>query len=176
MQLTSKYIFILIFLTSIPLMLKAEEKEQEFQVQLRALNGSGVTGTAEIKIKNHKTLKIKLKANGLEANKLHPQHIHGLSDASRIATCPESSADVDGDGVISVGEGLPFYGPIVLPLNPFDLVGDKGKLRYKASYTINPASIQPLQNRTIVLHGMTVNGVYVPSLPIACGQIKREYK
>jgi hypothetical protein len=30
----------------------------------------------------------------------------------------------------------------------------------------------PLQNRAIVLHGLTVNGTYMVTLPVACGQIQ----
>lgn len=36
---------------------------------------------------------------------------------------------------------------------------------------ISYADLKPLQNRAIVLHGMTVNGEYVATLPVACGQI-----
>jgi len=178
MKITSGFFVmpLLLGIATIPLTLQAHEDddEQKFTVQLYSLNGSGVTGTAEIEIKKGKTLKIELEADGLEANKPHPQHIHGLSSLASRATCPEISADTNADGLVSVGEGFPFYGPIVLPLNPFDLVEGDGELRYKASFTINPASIQPLGKRTIVLHGMTVNGEYIASLPIACGQIDIE--
>jgi len=161
-------------LVGMPLVLQAEEyeeNEQTFTVQLNSLNGSGVTGKAVIKIKNGNSLKIELEADGLEANKPHAQHIHGLSKPVRNASCPDSSADVDADGLVSVGEGAVFYGPIVLPLTPFNLVGSDGELRYEASFTINPGSVQPLEKRTIVLHGMTVGSDYIGSLPIACGQV-----
>lgn len=151
-----------------------EESEQEFEVKFRALNNSGVSGKAKIKIKNGNILSIKMNVKGFEPNKVHPQHIHGQTDSSIQASCPTASADVDADGVVSVGEGLPFYGPIVLPLVPFDLVNSSGKLKYKAKFTVNPVSLFPLQNRTIVLHGLTVNGQYIASLPVACGVIKRE--
>jgi len=170
---------LIVGMASLPLMLHAsddddDEDEREFTVQLHSLNGSGVTGKAVLKIKNGNTFKIELEADGLEANMPHAQHIHGLSAPVRIATCPDSSADVDADGLVSVGEGLPFYGPIVLPLTPFDLVGSDGELRYEARFTINPGAVQPLQKRTIVLHGMMVNGRYIGSLPVACGQVVEE--
>ena len=148
--------------------------EHGYRVELHSLNGSGVFGEAEIEIKKGKTLKISLQADGLEPNQPHPQHIHGLDSKAGNSTCPDSSADTNADGLVSVGEGLPFYGPIVLPLTPFNLVGDDGELRYEASFTINPATVQPLHKRTIILHGMTVNGQYIPSLPIACGEIEVE--
>jgi len=174
MNVITKYLVLPLLVASLPLAVHASEDEQQqkFTVQLQALNGSGVTGDVEIKIKKGKILKIQLEANGLEGNKIHPQHIHGLTSPADIATCPDLSADLNADGLISVGEGAPFYGPIVLPLTPFDLVSENGELRYEASFTINPASIQPLGKRTIVLHGMTVNGEYIASLPIACGQVE----
>jgi len=153
--------------------LQAGEKDsQEYEVQLYPLNGSGVHGEAEIEIERGNIIEISLQAEGLEIDKPHPQHIHGLSNPVQEATCPDISADVDADWLISVGEGLPFYGPIVLPLTPFDLVNANGELRYEAKFSINPASVQPIAKRTIVLHGMTVNGTYIPSLPVACGTVE----
>lgn len=173
MKTLIKYAVLPLLLVSTPLITYADDEssEKKFSVELFPLNGSGVSGKAKIKIKKNETLKVSIKAEGLEVNKPHPQHIHGLTDTSIRATCPDISADVNADGLISVGEGFPFYGPIVLPLNPFDLVKADGTLRYKASFSINPDSIQPIGKRTIVLHGMTVNGEYIASLPVACGQI-----
>ena len=173
-NVTTKYLAITLLCGFISTPLYADDKddEREYEVKLYPLNGSGVYGEAEITIKGTNVFKISLEADGLEANKLHPQHIHGLTDSIENASCPDISADVDGDGLISVGEGLPFYGPIVLPLTPFDLVVDNGELDYDAKFTINPESVQPIGKRTIVLHGMTVNGQYIASLPIACGTIE----
>lgn len=160
-----------VLLASMPLLVQADD-EQSFTVQLKSLNGSGVYGKAEIEMKKGSKLKVSLEANGLEVDKVHPQHIHGVSAVAGNATCPDISADVNADGLISVGEGLPFYGPIVLPLTPFDLVEATGELRYETLFTVNTDSIGALEDRTIVLHGMTVNGEYIASLPIACGEIK----
>ena len=69
-------------------------------------------------------------------------------------------------------EGLPNYGPIVLPLTPFNQVDEDGNLEYEAEFEIDPSESDILQKRTIVLHGMSVNGQYIPTLPVACGQIE----
>ena len=50
-------------------------------------------------------------ATGLQPGMIHPQHIHAA------AVCPPPSADVNGDGFIDVIEGVPFYGPILVPLD-----------------------------------------------------------
>ncbi len=147
-----------------------EKPKMEYEFNLYELNNSGVEAEAELTLKGNK-LKISLEASGMEAGKAHPQHIHGHGDASINARCPGMEADKDGDGLVSVGEGLPDYGPIVLPLTPFNLVDVDGSLKYEASFIVDPSTLEPLFNRAIVLHGMTVNGTYIPSLPIACGEI-----
>jgi len=151
-----------------------DDNERKFEVEFTSLNGSGVYAKAEIELKGNRKIKIKIEASGLESGKPHPQHIHGLDKPVRTATCPDISADTNADGLISVAEGLPSYGPIVLPLVPFNLVDENGELDYEVTYTITPGSVQPLQKRVIILHGMTVNGEYIPSLPIACGVIEQE--
>lgn len=42
---------------------------------------------------------------------IHPQHIHAP------AAFPPPSGDVNGDGFVDVIEGVPFYGPILVPLD-----------------------------------------------------------
>ena len=149
------------------------EGKNKYEMELMPLNNSGVEAEVEIKLKGN-MLTISIEASGLEAGKPHPQHIHGHGEASINASCPGIEADVDGDGLISVQEGVPSYGPIMLPLTPFNLVDADGELEYQATFSVDPDSLAPLHKRTIVLHGMTVNGQYIPSLPVACGEITRE--
>ena len=174
----AKILVIGLAITLVPFLANAHDDDEEengdkkkYEADLTPLNGSSVYAEVEMKLKGNK-LTVKIKASGLEPGKPHPQHIHGFGDATVNSTCPPLSADTNGDGLISVGEGGPFYGPIVLPLVPFDLVEASGKLKYKTKFTINPASLQPLQNRVVILHGMTVNGTYDPSLPVACGELE----
>jgi len=141
-----------------------------YDVHLMPLNNSGVHANVEIKLKGNR-LTVSLEATGLEPGKPHPQHIHGHADTSIMASCPGVEADSDGDGLVSVSEGAPDYGPIIFPLTPFNLVDNEGNLEYELRVTVNPDDIQPIHKRAIVLHGMTVNGEYIPSLPVACGVI-----
>lgn len=146
-------------------------KADEYVAYMEPLNDSGVWASVTMTMSGKK-LTISIEATGLEAGKPHPQHIHGFDGKKKNSSCPGSEADVDGDGVISVGEGAPSYGPIILPLVPFDLVDAAGNLSYTTTVTINPKSLKPLKKRTVVMHGLTVGGDYVPSLPISCGQIE----
>ncbi len=73
------------------------------------------------------------------------------------AVCPAQSANTDNDGTVSLLEGLPFYGPILESLTPFPTTSTEV---YNQTFTVNtsdPAkNVLPLENREIVLHGMTV--------------------
>lgn len=163
-----------------------EPKAKEYRADLQALNGSGVTGTATLELDGDE-LTVSIDATGLEAGKLHPQHVHGF-DRPRNSTCPTASADDNGDGVVSVGEGAPSYGAVRLPLTPFPVADGTGAIDYDETFEIErkgnssrftvevdgeDVQLGPLQNRAIVLHGMTVGGEYVPTLPVACAQLEK---
>ncbi|HET9799202.1 MAG TPA: hypothetical protein VFP90_14480 [Gemmatimonadaceae bacterium] len=76
-------------------------------------------------------------ALGIEGGMIHPQHIH------TAASCPPASADVNQDGFVDVIEGVPFYGPILIPLDndlasqasgTFPMAtGLEGRLSYQSS-------------------------------------------
>ena len=141
-----------------------------YTARLSTLNNSGVSGWANLTLDGDQ-LTVSIHATGLEANMPHAQHIHGSMDNKGNATCPTAAADTNGDGVVDIGEGLPFYGPVLLPLTPFSNTPD-GTLNFSQTYTINVKDLKPRQTRAIVLHGLTVNGTYIGSLPVACGQIR----
>lgn len=167
---------------------KAEQaKTKMYTVNFNALNGSGVSGSAELTLIGDQ-LTVKVNATGLEANMVHPQHIHGFAEDKRNSTCPTPAADTNGDGLVDLVEGLPSYGGVLLelyvPIDEFPVADANGVLTYERTFTlgetefteegelISESALSPLQNRTIVLHGMTVNGEYIATLPVACGQIK----
>ena len=158
-----------------------------YTVDFGALNNSGVSGSAELTLIGDQ-LTVKVNAMGLEPNMVHPQHIHGFADNKGNSTCPTPAADTNGDGLVDLVEGLPSYGGVLLelyvPIDEFPVADANGVLTYERTFTlgetefeeegelISQSDLSPLQNRTIVLHGMTVNGEYIATLPVACGQIK----
>lgn len=153
-----------------PMAAPADEPDY-FMAVLESLNDSGAVGVARLVVEDGRYLTVHIEATGLEPSMVHPQHIHGLDKPRANSSCPGPEADVDGDGIVSVGEGLPWYGPVILPLAPFNLVDGDGELSYTAMFTIRPESLRPLHKRTIVLHGLFVDGGYVASVPVACGEI-----
>src|SRR6187200_1713648 len=89
--------------------------------------GSDVNGHASLRLTG-RTLDINLSATGLTPGEPHAMHIHGDTQAAN--ECPVIEADVNTgdtidpgtftagvpDGLISLGEGLPDYGPIDVSL------------------------------------------------------------
>lgn len=143
--------------------------QKEYRASLGALNNSGAHGTATLMLDGNR-LTVTIEAMGLEAGKPHPQHIHGFMENNRNSTCPTSALDTNGDGLVDLGEGLPAYGPVLLDLAPMPAADAQGKVMYTRTFEIS-SNLLPLQNRAIVLHGLTVNGQYIATLPVACGQI-----
>jgi hypothetical protein len=145
-----------------------KSQNTEFKATLHPLNRSGVHGKAKLTLEGDQ-LTVEMEVKGFESNQTHAQHIHGIS--GQVATCPTPAADTNGDHIVDFSEGLPYYGPVILPLTPFSTTPD-GTEHYKATFTIDPATIGNLATRVIVLHGLTVNDSYVGSLPVACGSIR----
>lgn len=168
-KITAVFSIVALFaVTAMPTFASHNDSEM-YRANLRTLNNSGVNGRANMTLDGDK-LTVSINARGYEANKLHVQHIHGFDD-KRNSVCPTPSADVNNDGVVDLGEGLPSYGPIMLNFEPFPTADSNGRVNFQNTYTVDVSKLGPLENRAIVLHGKTVNGTYDATLPVACGQI-----
>jgi hypothetical protein len=82
---------------------------QQFQAVLNPLNKSNVTGDVTVSIDSAGNGHFHIIANNL-VNAPHAQHVHFGTTAAH--ECPSTSADANGDGVVSTTEGGPFYGPV----------------------------------------------------------------
>ena len=140
---------------------------QVYQVDLDALNHSGVEGKATLVLRGDQ-LRVVVRARGLTPGMVHPQHIHGL-DGMMNATCPPPSA-AGTDGLLTLEDGLPFYGPVLQPLEPFPTANKAGVVTYTQTFHVD-RDLADLSDEAIVLHGAFVRGDYVATLPVACGEI-----
>ncbi len=162
---------------------------ETFTAPLTALNNSGVSGTATVTVEGDQ-FTVTVDAQGTEAESVHAQHIHGF--ASDVSSCPTADADTSGDGRISVGEGAPAYGGILVPLdgslNEAEGLGEletfptgNGSYAYEQSITTSNLAVNEdqsfgdltLGNHAIVVHGQTVDGEYKATRPVACGTLSR---
>lgn len=84
-------------------------------VRLDPLKGSDASGWAKLTPTAAGGLRVQIHDTGMTPNMPHAQHIHGDTTGKQF-TCPPPSADTNGNGFISVEEGLKFYGNIHISL------------------------------------------------------------
>lgn len=163
-----------------------------YTADLGALNDSGVSGTATVTVEGDQ-MTVAVDAEGTVAEQVHPQHIHGSTDGT-TSSCPTMDADSDGNGRISVSEGAPAYGGILVPLDgsldtaeglgeveTFPTADSEGAYAYDRSIATADLAVNEdrsfgdlsLENHAIVVHGRTVDGEYSATLPVACGLLSR---
>jgi len=155
--------------------------------------GSNVTGTASLKVHGTR-VHVKIHVRGLTPNLPHAMHIHGILGDANV--CPPASADTNGDGLISLEEGAPSYGPVdtsfttsgdtskdsALALERFPVADRHGNLKYNRTFTIPQDVLDSLGSLHIVVHGLALDGnsegpvggydtLFEAVLPVACGTI-----
>lgn len=149
------------------------------------LTDRAVTGEAVISISGD-VATLTVDAKGILPSQVHMQHIHGNSGGSPAATCPKPTADADRDGVLTFAEGLPFYGPVLVQLNSalgaggtYPTATSGGRVTFSRTTSVGNllallgiSDVSQLDQFVVVLHGENVNGLYDPSTPVACGEIR----
>lgn len=137
------------------------------------MNGSNSVALAFFQIQDE-TLKATILAAGVTPNQEHPQHIHGKDDNTN-STCPPASADTDGDGYVSIAEGLPYYGGVKLPLNyengSYPVADAYGLYTYQRTFDISELDVNDWEDLSVVVHGRIVDEEYIATLPVACGEV-----
>src|SRR3954451_18429289 len=76
-------------------------------VQLHPLNGSGVRGAVRLLLRGRQ-LSVESFATGTMPGRVHMQHIH-VPPGGADGTCPTPALDANGDGFVSLKEGLGAY-------------------------------------------------------------------
>jgi hypothetical protein len=176
-------------IAAMPASADAGKTRDRYVVNLHPLNDSGVIGRAVVRMRDGE-VRVSLIVRHLDSGLVHVQHIHGVADTN--ATCPTPDRDVNGDGFVDVGEGAVDYGPVLLSLwsdpsaapgiSNFPVANMAGITRTRATYTATDAgepvsALTPLESRTIVIHGLDINGNGVyddgfeTAMPVACGEL-----
>lgn len=148
---------------------QAGDSTRTYTAELDTLNDSGAEGTATITVSGT-TVTVDIDATGLSPNLPHAQHLHGDFDQEYV--CPPPSADTDGDGFISVAEGVPFYGGIqvaltetgstaasdsALALDRFPVADGNGDLTYSRTFTVSEEIAANMELLHVVQHGIDID-------------------
>ncbi len=143
-------------------------------LRLDSMKGSNATGEAALTPTADGGLMVSIKAKNMVPNMPHAQHLHG-DFSGKDFTCPTPSADTDGDGFISIEEGVPTYGGVKisltttgdisgesgLALDRFPVADADGNLRYSRTLTaaeLPEGTLDNIANLHIVQHGVDANG------------------
>lgn len=126
----------------------ASARTTVYKGSLDELNGSGGSGTAVVLDKGAQ-LRVNVSVSGL-LDATHLQHIHGFTD-STVASCPTADDDADGDGFVSLLEGAPDYGGILVNLMPTE----SGSYEFSRTFE---NSIDDIADKHVVVHGVDVDG------------------
>lgn len=143
-------------------------------IRLDAAPGSDANGTATLTPTADGGLTVAVTADGMVPNMPHAQHLHGDVTGHEFI-CPTADDDTDGNGFLTVEEGLPKYGGIHISLTtegataPADgLAVDRmpvadadGNLSYSRTLTaaeLPDGTLDALANLHIVQHGVDANG------------------
>jgi hypothetical protein len=137
---------------------------------LSALNGSGVSGTADFQLTSNGLVAV-IQATGLVPNQKHFQHLHG--GVSGNATCP-TAADAHANGGVTLTEALAKIGNIAFDLQPYPVADGQGAVNESQTFILDPnevANITPMTGLVLVLHGGMNQRVYDRFLLVACGPV-----
>ncbi|OMH29535.1 hypothetical protein BKD30_00305 [Tersicoccus phoenicis] len=161
-----------------------------YQTQLGALNGSSASGSVWVSVSGDQAT-VTENVTGLPQSfngkpYPHVQHIH----IGAMGMCPSASADKNGDGVVSVTEGMPHYGKIAQTLTlsgdtspaaatNLQLAPSGSTINYKRTFTLSAETADALKGgkASVVVHGLDpatlspaaakAKSDIVPSLPLA---------
>ncbi|MBR7741718.1 hypothetical protein KC207_00215 [Phycicoccus sp. BSK3Z-2] len=140
-------------------------------VQAESVPNSQATGSTRVKALPNGKVQVKVTASGLMPNAPHAMHLHGVDGPSTDMGCPGPAQDADGDGYVTVVEGIPSYGGILtsltttgdisaasaLALDRFAVADEDGTLEYTRTFS-QDAALANADTVQVVVHGIDING------------------
>ena len=173
-----------------PASAQSSDSTTTYMATLNSLNHASGSGTLMLKLTGDQAV-ITENVQGLASTFMnapypHVQHIH----INGMGMCPDTSADKNGDGVISTTEGGPAYGAIGTTLSVsgdtspaagtnVKIAPSGGSFSYSRTVTLDSATVSALKDgkAVIVVHGLDPTTLsaqaqkepsdLVPSLPLA---------
>jgi hypothetical protein len=154
-----------------------------YRIDLDGMNGSGVTGTGtlvrRLALRGDSdprfVASLRIRVNGLESGQAHLRSIHTRFNylSNPIFCPPPSAADDDptpaglGDSVISASESALFTQD-ERSLGSFSATSRPRAQSARVVFrgTVDFRNLGP---DLLILRGMTINGRYEPTVPVACG-------
>ena len=142
-------------------------------VMIKPLVGEDASGTATLTPTRNGGLRVELEVSGMVPGQPHAQHIHGETTGKEFF-CPGADRDEDGDGFLTVEEGLPDYGGILISLTTkgdtslesglavdrMPVADEDGNLSYKRTLSADDlpeGTLEQLDHLHIVQHGVDAN-------------------
>lgn len=157
---------------SAPIFQDPESETEIYSTCAFPLNDSNAKALTYLEVQGN-TVKATVLAAGVTPNQPHAQHLHGFDNGTN-STCPPAEADTDEDGYISLEEGAPYYGGVILALSneddSFPMANASGFYTYERTIDITGMNLS-WEDLSVVVHGGNVDGGYNATLPVACGQI-----
>lgn len=139
-------------------------------IQPANVPGGQATGTTRIKALPNGKLQVTVEAWGLSPNLPHAMHLHGVPGDATDMACPGPDA-AGADGVVTVVDGVPFYGGILtsltstgdvsassaLALDRYAVADATGYLYYQRTLTSIPGYTDA-GTVQVVVHGIDFDG------------------
>jgi hypothetical protein len=189
---------------ALPTAAAAEGPVQRYSANLTQANESGASATAEFWLDGNE-LTVTIEGQGFFDGFPHAIHLHGEPGGDNVCGPLNpgdpgfDEADENGDGILSVMEGVPSYGPVTVSLTTegdtspdsalaVDRFPDSATLDYERTFEVSDEVAENLSTLHVVVHGLDLDGsgeigtVDIPSsidpdlpieatAPAACGQI-----
>ncbi|MGC5585014.1 hypothetical protein [Ornithinimicrobium sp. W1665] len=138
-------------------------------VQADTVANSQGSGSTRITALPNGKVQVKVQASGLAPGLPHAMHLHGVTDGVDMG-CPGPGAD-NGDGIVSVVDGIPFYGGILaslttsgdttsasaLALDRFPVADAAGRISYTRTFD-DATAWANADTAQVVVHGIDING------------------
>lgn len=154
-------------------------------VQAPAVPGAQAWGSTRVKALPNGRLQVTVEAGGLAPGVRHMAHLHGFL-AMPDGGCPGADRDGDGDGLVSVGEGVPDYGPVLVHLTTtgattgaidataYPLADAQGRISYQRTFAAQAEHHAAAGRFQVVVHGIdldadgTLDAGMETSIPVLC--------